>query len=56
MDCKAVAAILPRGISEVVSVNGGQNIDDPLNNSVHIIATAAIEAYYPINQSDWKLS
>ena len=56
VDCKAVAAILPRGISEVVSVNGGQNIDDPLNNSVHIIATAAIEAYYPINQSEWKLS
>ena len=56
VDCTAVAAILPRGVAVVSAVIGGQNIADPMNDTAHIIATAAVEAYYPIKQSEWKLS
>jgi uncharacterized protein (TIGR02058 family) len=56
VDCEAVAATLPRGSAVVTAVRGGQNIADPMNNISHVIATAAIEAYYPIKPSEWKLS
>ena len=56
VDCEAVAATLPRGVAVVFAVRGGQNIADPMNDTAHVIATAAVEAYYPIKQSEWKLS
>lgn len=56
VDCGAVAATLPRGVATVTAVKGGQNVQDPNNDTAHVIATAAVEAFYPINPSDWKLS
>lgn len=56
VDCAAVAAILPRGNATVTAVKGGQNIDDPGNGTAHIIATAAVEALYPVVPENWKLS
>jgi uncharacterized protein (TIGR02058 family) len=56
VDCDAVAATLPRGNATVKAVKGGQNVDDPNNGTAHVIATAAVEAFYPIDPSDWKLS
>jgi len=43
-------------VATVNAVRGGQNIADPMNETAHVIATAAVEAYYPINQADWKLT
>ncbi|MEM0978097.1 MAG: Lin0512 family protein [Pseudomonadota bacterium] len=48
VDTDAVAATLPRGQATVSAVFGGQNVEDPENGTTHVIATAAIEAYYPI--------
>jgi len=56
VDCEAVAATLPRGVATVTAVKGGQNVEDPKNGNYHVIATAAVEALYPIDPSDWKLS
>lgn len=56
VDCAAVAAILPRGNATVTAVKGGQNIDDPGNGTAHVIATAAVEALYPVVPENWKLS
>jgi len=56
VDCEEVAKVLPRGVAAVNAIRGGQNIADPMNETAHVIATAAVEAYYPINQSDWKLT
>ena len=56
VDCDAVAATLPRGVATVTAVKGGQNVDNPAQDRSHVIATAAVEAFYPINPDDWKLS
>lgn len=56
IDCEEVAATLPRGVTTVTAVKGGQNVQDPKNGSFHVIATAAVEALYPIDPADWKLS
>jgi uncharacterized protein (TIGR02058 family) len=56
VDCDAVAATLPRGVATVTAVKGGQNVENIANGTSHIIATAAVEAFYPLNPDDWKLS
>ena len=56
LDTKRVAAELPRGNAKVTAAKGGQNILSADGSSTTIVATAAIEAYYPINQSAYKLS
>ncbi len=56
VDCDAVAATLPRGVATVKAVKGGQNVENIANGTSHIIATAAVEAFYPLNPDDWKLS
>jgi uncharacterized protein (TIGR02058 family) len=56
VDCDAVAATLPRGVATVTAVKGGQNVENIANVTSHIIATAAVEAFYPLNSDDWKLS
>jgi uncharacterized protein (TIGR02058 family) len=56
VDCAAVAETLPRGMATVTAVKGGQNVEDPHNGTYHVIATAAVEALYPIDPNDWKLS
>ena len=56
VDKKKVASTLPRGNITVLAVPGGHNVIDPENHNEHIIAVAAIEATYPINKADWRLS
>ena len=48
VDTGAVAETLPRGQASVTAVFGGQNVEDAENGTMHVIATAAIEAYYPL--------
>ncbi|MEO0344263.1 MAG: Lin0512 family protein [Pseudomonadota bacterium] len=48
VDLGAVAATLPRGQANVKAVFGGQNVEDGANGTTHVVATAAIEAYYPL--------
>ena len=56
VDCKAVAATLPRGQAQVTAVKGGQNVIDREHDTVSVIATAAVEAYLDIDPDDWTLS
>lgn len=56
VDAAAVEATLPRGQAQVTVVFGGQNVVDAENDTVSVIATAAVEAYVDIDQDRWKLS
>jgi uncharacterized protein (TIGR02058 family) len=56
VDTAAVAAELPRGKAEVRAVRGGLNVHDPENGTTHVIATAAIEAWVPVDAAAWKLA
>jgi uncharacterized protein (TIGR02058 family) len=56
VDLAFVAAELPRGRAEVTAVYGGLNVHDPEQETTHVIATAAIEAFLLIDASQWKLS
>ena len=47
VDTLVVADKLPRGKAVVSVVHGGQNVIDPDNDTVSVIASAAIEACYP---------
>lgn len=47
VDADVVAAKLPRGRAVVTVVHGGQNVVDQDNDTVSVIASAAIEACYP---------
>ena len=55
IDLSTVAAELPRGRAEVRAVFGGLNVRDPEQGTTHVIATAAVEAFLPIRQGDWRL-
>ena len=56
VDTKIVASTLPRGVAKVSAVYGGQNVIDTDNNIQHVVAIAAIEAIYPVNKEDWRIS
>jgi uncharacterized protein (TIGR02058 family) len=56
VDLALVAAELPRGRAEVAAVFGGLNVVDAEQGTTHVIATAAVEAFLPIDQAAWKLS
>ena len=56
VDTAAVAAELPRGKAEVRAVRGGLNVHDPENGTTHVIATAAVEAWVPVDAAAWKLA
>lgn len=56
LDTDRIAAELPRGKATVTATKGGQNIPSEDGSTASVIATAAIEAYYPIDQTRWKLS
>mgnify|MGYP000852471033 FL=1 len=56
IDTAIVAAELPRGYAEVYVVHGGLNVHDPVLSTTHVIATAAIEAYVPIDSAAWKIT
>ena len=47
---------LPHGKAKILVVKGGLNIEDIENNTVSVIATAAIEACVDINDYEWKLN
>jgi len=55
IDCEKLAAELPRGKASVVAKFGGQNVEQGADEPPHIIATAAIEAFYPIIADEWSL-
>lgn len=56
VDLATVTAELPRGRAEVRAVLGGLNVHDPEQDTTHVIAAAAIEAFLPIEASRWQLS
>lgn len=56
VDLAVVAAELPRGRAEVKAVFGGLNVVDAANDTTHVIATAAVEAFLPIDTAAWRLS
>lgn len=55
VDLAAVAAELPRGRAEVTAVLGGLNVHDPEQDTTHVVATAGVEAYLPIDPAAWQL-
>jgi len=55
VDTEVVAAELPRGYAQVTAVPGGLNVHDPELGTTHVVATAAVEAYVPIDAAKWKL-
>ena len=56
VDLAVVTAELPRGRAEVTAVLGGLNVHDPEQQTTHVIATAAVEAFLPIDAAHWRLS
>jgi uncharacterized protein (TIGR02058 family) len=56
VDADMVAAELPRGCPEVKVVHGGLNVHDPDNATTHVVATAAIAAFLPIEDGTWRLT
>ena len=56
VDTARVCAELPRGRAEVTAVHGGLNVHDAEQGTTHVIATAAIEAFLPIEPGRWRLS
>ncbi|MDP3884320.1 Lin0512 family protein [Hydrogenophaga sp.] len=56
VDIARVCAELPRGRAEVTAVHGGLNVNDAEQDSIHVVATAAVEAFLPIDQGRWRLS
>lgn len=56
VDADKVAAELPRGTASVTVVQGGLDVHDSDNDTLSVIATAAVEACLDIDQNDWRLS
>ena len=55
VDCATVAASLPRGQASVKAVKGGMNVVDAENQTTSVVATAAVEAFYPMDQVPWTV-
>ncbi|WP_406647240.1 Lin0512 family protein [Aliisedimentitalea scapharcae] len=56
VDCDLVAGDLPRGRAQVRAVHGGLDIQDIEAGTVHVIATAAVEAFLPDLAGAYKLT
>ncbi|WP_107844186.1 Lin0512 family protein [Litoreibacter ponti] len=56
LDIDALTAELPRGRAKVTGVKGGLDVHDAENDQTHVIATAAIEAFIPVDAAQWKLT
>jgi uncharacterized protein (TIGR02058 family) len=56
VDRVAVAAKLPRGKPNVQVVQGGLDVVDDVHDTRSVIATAAIEAYLDIDETEWAQS
>ena len=55
VDCATLAASLPRGQATVTAVKGGMNVVDAENQTVSVVATAAVEAFYPMDLVPWSV-
>ena len=51
-----VAAKLPRGNPNIQVVQGGLDVVDDVHDTRSVIATAAVEAYLDIDETQWVLS
>ncbi len=56
VDLQRVRAELPRGKAEVTAVLGGLNVHDADQGTTHVLATAAVEAFLPMEPGRWRLS
>jgi uncharacterized protein (TIGR02058 family) len=56
VDIARVAAELPRGRAEVTAVHGGLDVHDAGQQTTHVIATAAVEAFLEMDTAAWRLS
>lgn len=56
VDAAVVVAELPRGRAEVTVVHGGLDVHDPVQGTTHVVATAAVAAFLPIEDGAWRLS
>lgn len=56
VDIQRVCQELPRGRAEVTAVHGGLDVHDADQDTTHVIATAAIEAFLPIEPDRWRLN
>jgi uncharacterized protein (TIGR02058 family) len=56
VDVEVVRAELPRGRPEVKVVFGGLDVHGPEQGTSHVVATAAIEAWLPIEADAWRLA
>jgi len=56
VDPEALKTGLPRGRATVQVVCGGQNVTDPGSGETLVIATAAVEAFFPSQVGKWVLS
>lgn len=55
VDTAVVAAELPRGRAEVKVVYGGLDVHDYERATTHVVATAAVAAFLPIEDGAWRL-
>lgn len=53
LDIDALALGLPRGRASVVALKGGQNVTNPETGETLVIATAAVEAFLPLQADKW---
>jgi len=56
VDIAVVADTLPRGNPEVTVVRGGLNVEDDLQDTPTIIASAAVEAFLDVDAAGWAIS
>ena len=56
VDLERVRAELPRCKAEVTAVLGGLNVHDADQGTTHVLATAAVEAFLPMEPGRWRLS
>ena len=56
VDKTQVASELPRGTAVVTVVKGGLNVHDKDNDTLSVIATAAVEACLNVKPDEWELS
>lgn len=48
VDCAALTSGLPRGRATVQAVKGGLNVTNPNTGNIIVIASAAVEAFLPL--------
>lgn len=54
--CSANTKTTIRAVMRRANAPGGLNLHDPDQDSAHVIASAAVEAYLPVQEGVWRLS